>query len=385
MSTLQVELVAADRKVWEGEADMVLARSVDGELGHPARPHAAARRPRLRRRRSSTVRAASRRTTIDSGFISVDHDRVTIIAESVGAAGQSLTGRVSRHTPMPTALLSVEIAVAVRARPPGGLPRRDVCASPGDLPRRHPASCPCGWRPNRRNRWRLGHLRLGNTRLEWFSLLGVSAAAAARLGPRQCRPGAPRAAPTSDVIDFMPRRRARAVHRPRASSFELALSPGAYTALRPGWRLAPGLQRQRRLSRHSARHVRARSGASARASRRGRRRAATARRRPDRQVGDPGEDEQQVGEPVEVGRGQPVDPAVALRGARLVAVGGDGGPGAALGPPDDRRRDVQVGGAGRAAGQDERAQLLDPLEVAVAVGLELVDPRAASTRSGGYS
>ena len=28
-------------------------------------------------------------TTIDSGFISVEHDRVTIIAESVGAAGQS--------------------------------------------------------------------------------------------------------------------------------------------------------------------------------------------------------------------------------------------------------------------------------------------------------
>ena len=33
MSTLQVELVAADRKVWEGEADMVVARTVDGELG----------------------------------------------------------------------------------------------------------------------------------------------------------------------------------------------------------------------------------------------------------------------------------------------------------------------------------------------------------------
>ena len=33
MSHLQVELVAADRKVWEGEADMVVARTVDGELG----------------------------------------------------------------------------------------------------------------------------------------------------------------------------------------------------------------------------------------------------------------------------------------------------------------------------------------------------------------
>ena len=33
MSTLQVELVAADRKVWEGEAAMVQARTIDGELG----------------------------------------------------------------------------------------------------------------------------------------------------------------------------------------------------------------------------------------------------------------------------------------------------------------------------------------------------------------
>mgnify|MGYP006210773773 CR=1 FL=1 len=33
MSALKVELVAADRKVWEGEASMVSARSIDGELG----------------------------------------------------------------------------------------------------------------------------------------------------------------------------------------------------------------------------------------------------------------------------------------------------------------------------------------------------------------
>ena len=33
MASLKVQLVAADRKVWEGEATMVSARSVDGELG----------------------------------------------------------------------------------------------------------------------------------------------------------------------------------------------------------------------------------------------------------------------------------------------------------------------------------------------------------------
>ena len=33
MSQLHVELVAADRKVWEGEARQVSARTVEGELG----------------------------------------------------------------------------------------------------------------------------------------------------------------------------------------------------------------------------------------------------------------------------------------------------------------------------------------------------------------
>ena len=33
MAPLQVELVAADRRVWTGEASMVSARSIDGDLG----------------------------------------------------------------------------------------------------------------------------------------------------------------------------------------------------------------------------------------------------------------------------------------------------------------------------------------------------------------
>ena len=33
MATLQVELVAADRQVWSGEASMVLARTPDGDIG----------------------------------------------------------------------------------------------------------------------------------------------------------------------------------------------------------------------------------------------------------------------------------------------------------------------------------------------------------------
>jgi F-type H+-transporting ATPase subunit epsilon len=33
VATLQVELVAVERKIWSGEATMVIARTTEGELG----------------------------------------------------------------------------------------------------------------------------------------------------------------------------------------------------------------------------------------------------------------------------------------------------------------------------------------------------------------
>ena len=86
MSQLHVELVAADRKVWEGEAKMVTARSVEGELGIlPGHT------PLLGILVSGDVRIESpagqtHSATIDRGFLSVDHDRVTIVAEAVDAS-----------------------------------------------------------------------------------------------------------------------------------------------------------------------------------------------------------------------------------------------------------------------------------------------------------
>lgn len=82
MSTLQVELVAADRKVWEGEADMVIARTVDGELGIlPGHT------PLLGVLVEGEIRIksgqGSQSATIDSGFLSVDRDKVIVVAESV--------------------------------------------------------------------------------------------------------------------------------------------------------------------------------------------------------------------------------------------------------------------------------------------------------------
>ena len=83
---LQVELVSADRKVWEGEASQVSARSIDGDLGILPGHHrssACSAEGEVRVNADGSWRSAQ----IDGGFLSVDHDRVTIIAESVDASG----------------------------------------------------------------------------------------------------------------------------------------------------------------------------------------------------------------------------------------------------------------------------------------------------------
>lgn len=86
MSELQVELVAADRQVWKGQATMVSARSIDGDLGiMPGHtPLLAVLAPGEVRIQTG---GASETATVDGGFLSVDHDRVVIVADNVDAAG----------------------------------------------------------------------------------------------------------------------------------------------------------------------------------------------------------------------------------------------------------------------------------------------------------
>ncbi|MEI2731523.1 MAG: F0F1 ATP synthase subunit epsilon [Dermatophilaceae bacterium] len=87
MSQLQVELVAADRRVWTGEATMVRCRSASGELGIlPGHT------PLLGVLVTGdvTIHATSgekKVAAVDSGFLSVEHDRVTIVADTVDAPG----------------------------------------------------------------------------------------------------------------------------------------------------------------------------------------------------------------------------------------------------------------------------------------------------------
>ena len=78
---LQVELVAADHKVWSGEATFVLARTTDGEIGILAN-HA----PVLSVLVESAVMirgdgGETQLAAVDGGFLSVADNRVSILAE----------------------------------------------------------------------------------------------------------------------------------------------------------------------------------------------------------------------------------------------------------------------------------------------------------------
>ncbi|MBF4162813.1 F0F1 ATP synthase subunit epsilon [Nocardioides sp. CBS4Y-1] len=77
---LMVEMVAADRTVWSGEASMIIARTVDGDLG-VLRGHA----PLLSLLTEAAVEISTPdgvvHAAVDGGFISVADDRVSILTQ----------------------------------------------------------------------------------------------------------------------------------------------------------------------------------------------------------------------------------------------------------------------------------------------------------------
>ena len=80
-NTMQVELVAADRLVWSGEATMVIARTVEGDIGI-LRGHA----PVLSLLTDAVIEIDAGDgevviAAVDGGFISVAQDRVSILSE----------------------------------------------------------------------------------------------------------------------------------------------------------------------------------------------------------------------------------------------------------------------------------------------------------------
>jgi F-type H+-transporting ATPase subunit epsilon len=93
VATTEVQLVAPDRMVWEGDAEIVIARTVDGELGilanHAPLLGVLVEAPvKIRPSDGEEVVAA-----VHGGFISVGNDKVKILAEIVETVDEIDTGR----------------------------------------------------------------------------------------------------------------------------------------------------------------------------------------------------------------------------------------------------------------------------------------------------
>ena len=124
MATLQVELVAVERKIWSGEATMVIARTTEGELG--VLPGHAPLLGQLAEGGVVTIRTESGEDVIvaaHGGFLSVTERGVSILAE--------------------TAEISTEIDV--EPRPRGAAPRRGL-RRPGGPRCRPPRPVPAAGR-----------------------------------------------------------------------------------------------------------------------------------------------------------------------------------------------------------------------------------------------
>lgn len=91
MAHLEVDLVAADRKIWSGEASMVVAPAADGEIGILPGHAPVLAVMRAGEVRITPVSGAPIRGTIDGGFLSVDSNRVTIVATSVALTAGTAT------------------------------------------------------------------------------------------------------------------------------------------------------------------------------------------------------------------------------------------------------------------------------------------------------
>ncbi|HEX4654803.1 MAG TPA: F0F1 ATP synthase subunit epsilon [Mycobacteriales bacterium] len=86
MATMNVELVAPDRKIWSGEAEMVIARTTEGDIGilpnhEPVLGVLVESPVRIKRSDGDELVAA-----VHGGFLSVTRDSVSILAEVVELA-----------------------------------------------------------------------------------------------------------------------------------------------------------------------------------------------------------------------------------------------------------------------------------------------------------
>ncbi|BEP11801.1 F0F1 ATP synthase subunit epsilon [Acidothermaceae bacterium B102] len=124
MAELQVDLVSVDRRVWSGEATMVIARTTEGEIG--ILPGHAPILGVLVDGSTVEVREASGETllvAIDGGFLSVDESGVRILAESavlgsevdVAAARADLQANSGSHDDSESAVVARRAEARLRA------------------------------------------------------------------------------------------------------------------------------------------------------------------------------------------------------------------------------------------------------------------------------
>jgi len=94
---LDVELVAADQKVWSGQASMVIVRTADGDLGimpnHEAVLAVLVPWPVTVR----TVDGPDVVASVNGGFVSVAENRVSLLAESAELAGDIDVAQAQRE------------------------------------------------------------------------------------------------------------------------------------------------------------------------------------------------------------------------------------------------------------------------------------------------
>ncbi len=82
MASLRVEVVAADQAVWSGEAKMVVAKTVEGEIGllpghEPMLAILASGEVRITLDNGDQLKA-----TAEDGFLSVENNVVTVVARN---------------------------------------------------------------------------------------------------------------------------------------------------------------------------------------------------------------------------------------------------------------------------------------------------------------
>ena len=86
MATLRVELVAADQAVWTGEAKMVVAKTVEGEIGllpghEPMLAILGSGEVRITLEDGNVIKANA-----EDGFLSVENNVVSVVARNAALA-----------------------------------------------------------------------------------------------------------------------------------------------------------------------------------------------------------------------------------------------------------------------------------------------------------